>query len=212
MSAAREPRSNGSVRSNGKDSFETATKERPAPGAWRMGMFLFLVSLGILFLASIVATLIIRYRTGGWPPPGMPPPPSRLWISTAILAVSGVTMQWAVVSARRDRKDSLKAAMILTLLLAVAFLISQLMNWWHWVGQSATIRSSLYAYLFYVLTGLHAVHVLGGLIPLIVVTVNSWYGRYSSVFSTGVKQCAIYWHFLGVVWALLFTVILVTSR
>ena len=211
MQTTREPTSNGSMRSNGKDALETPTKDRPAPGAWRLGMFLFLVSLGILFLASIVATLIIRFRTGVWPPPGMPPPPTRLWVSTAILAVSGITMQWAVVSARRDRKDSLKAAMILTTLLAIAFLISQVMNWWHWVGQSATIRSSLYAYLFYVLTGLHAVHVLGGLVPLVVVTVNAWYGRYSSLFSTGLQQCAIYWHFLGVVWVLLFAVILATA-
>jgi cytochrome c oxidase subunit 3 len=209
--AARDPASNGSIRTNGKDSHETPTKERPAPGAWRLGMFLFLTSLGILFLASIVATVIIRFRTGVWPPPGMPPPPTRLWVSTAILAVSGVTMQWAVVSARRDRHDSLKAAMILTTLLAVAFLVSQILNWWHWVGESATIRSSLYAYLFYVLTGLHALHVLGGLVPLIVVTVNAFYGRYSSFFHTGVKLCAIYWHFLGIVWVLLFTVILVTA-
>jgi cytochrome c oxidase subunit 3 len=210
--SARGPAESGSVRSNGKDSFDTSTKDRPAPGAWRLGMFLFLLSLGILFLASIVATIIIRFRTGEWPPPGMPPPPSRLWLSTAILAVSGATMQWAVESARRDRKDSLKAAMILTTLLAVAFLTSQVMNWWQWVGESATIRSSLYAYLFYVLTGLHALHVVGGLVPLMVVTVNSVYERYSSVFHTGVKQCAIYWHFLGVVWVFLFAVILATTR
>ena len=80
-----------------------------------------------------------------------------------------------------------------------------------WVGQNATIRSSLYAYLFYVLTGLHAAHVIGGLVPLVVVTVNSAYGRYSSVFSAGVRQIAIYWHFLGVVWLVLFAVILATA-
>jgi cytochrome c oxidase subunit 3 len=211
MQTTRGPQSNGSVRSNGKDSLETPTKDRPAPGAWRMGMFLFLVSLGILFLASMVATIVIRLRTGVWPPPGMPPPPPRLWVSTAILAVSSITMQWAVESARRNRKDSLKVAMISTTLLAIAFLTSQVMNWWEWVGQSATIRSSLYAYLFYVLTGLHAAHVLGGLVPLVVVSVNAVYGRYSSLFHNGVRQCAIYWHFLGVIWALLFTVILATT-
>jgi cytochrome c oxidase subunit 3 len=211
MEAKRDPTGNGSVRTNGKERINAATKERPAPGAWRMGMFLFLVSLGILFAASIVATIIIRLRTGVWPPPGMPPPPSRLWISTLILAISSITMQWGVESARRNRTDALKIAMISTTLSALAFLVSQVINWWSWVGQSATIRSSLYAYLFYVLTGLHAAHVLGGLVPLIVVSVNACYGRYSGMFHEGVRQVAVYWHFLGVVWAVLFLVILLTT-
>ncbi len=174
-------------------------------------MFLFLVSLTVLFLASIVATIIMRVRAGSWPPPGMPPPPRGLWLSTAILIVSSATMQWAVESARRDRRDSLKIATLLTTILGFAFLGSQVANWLHWVGQNATIRSSLYAYLFYVLTGLHALHVLGGLVPLVIVSVNSAYGRYSSVFHAGVRQVAIYWHFLGVVWIVLFAVILATS-
>jgi cytochrome c oxidase subunit 3 len=174
-------------------------------------MFLFLVSLAVLFLASIVATIIIRVRAGSWPPPGMPPPPRGLWLSTAILIVSSATMQWAVESARRDRRDSLRFATLLTTILGFAFLGSQVANRLHWVGQNATIRSSLYAYLFYVLTGLHALHVVGGLVPLVIVSVNSAYGRYSSVFHAGVRQVAIYWHFLGVVWIVLFAVILATS-
>jgi cytochrome c oxidase subunit 3 len=165
----------------------------------------------VLFLASIAATLIIRLREGSWPPPGMPDPPRGLWISTAILLVSSVTMQWAVESARRNRSDALRVSTLATTILGVGFLVSQAANWLHWIGLDATIRSSLYAYLFYVLTGLHAAHVIGGLVPLVVVTVNAWYGRYSSAFHSGVRQCAVYWHFLGVVWLVLFGLIHATT-
>lgn len=211
MTSPNPPGSNGAIRTNGKSHRPESTKENPAPGAWRFGMAIFLASLAVLFLASIVATLVIRFRTDVWPPPGMPRPPAGLWISTAILAVSSLTMELSVWAAERDRKDALRVLTLATTLLAVAFLVTQVVNWFHWVEQSATIRSSLYAYLFYVLTGLHAAHVLGGLVPLVVVTVNSAYGRYSSVFHEGVKIVAVYWHFLGVVWAVLFTLLLTTT-
>ncbi len=196
---------------NGKRLARISTKERPAPGSWRMGMFLFLTAISVLFAATIVATFVIRSRTGIWPPPGLPPPPSGLWISTAILALSSAAMEWSVRSIRRDRRLDFRAATLAATLLGFAFLATQIVNWFQWVGQSATIRSSLYAYLFYVMTGIHALHVLGGLVPLVVVTVNAAYDRYSSVSHEGVLLVSTYWHFLGVVWAVLLAVIFATS-
>lgn len=209
------PESNGSHRTNGHNGHghEAApTKENPAPpGTWRFGMVLFLGSLAILFLASIVATWVIRARTGQWPPPGMPPPPSGLWVSTAILLISSATLEWGLRLIRRNQLQEFRVALLTTTILGLAFIVSQVTNWFLWVGSSATIRSSLYAYLFYVLTGLHAAHVLGGLVPLVVVTVNAWYSRYSALHHEGVKQVAVYWHFLGVVWGVLLLVIFSTT-
>jgi heme/copper-type cytochrome/quinol oxidase subunit 3 len=171
-------------------------------------MALFLGSLGILFLGSVVAYVVIRVRAGEWPPPGLPPPPRGLWSSTLwILAGSG-TIQAALAAARAHRLAALRVLLAATLATGLAFLASQALAWYRMAFQLAPGHSSLYVYLFYFVTGLHAAHVLAGLLPLAVVTVNAFYGRYSALRHAGVRYCAMYWHFLGGVWLTLFAMIM----
>jgi cytochrome c oxidase subunit 3 len=182
----------------------------PAPiGTGKLGMKILVLALSMLFAASIVGYLVIRSKAPEWPPPGMPRLPNTLWISTFIILLSSLTMQWAVRAARTGRKRGLGAAMVATTVLGVAFLVSQTLNWFTLVAASLTAATNLYGFTFYVLTGLHAAHVIGGVIPLSVVTVRSWQGRYSAAFHPGVEYCAIYWHFLAVVWVVMFTVLVI---
>jgi cytochrome c oxidase subunit 3 len=182
----------------------------PAPLATgRMGMKFLVLALSMLFGASIIGYLVIKSRAPAWPPPGMPRLPSALWLSTAIIVISSFTMHSAVRAARQDRQRTLRTAMGLTTLLGVLFLLSQTINWFSLAAASLTAATNLYGFTFYVLTGLHAAHVIGGVIPLIVVTVRSWGGRYSAAFHPGVEYCAIYWHFLAVVWVVMFTVLVI---
>jgi cytochrome c oxidase subunit 3 len=183
-------------------------RSAPAPiDAGRLGMKILVLALSMLFGASILGYLVIRSRAPAWPPPGMPRLPGTLWISTLIIVVSSVTMQWAVRTARADRPRRLRAAMLATTVLAVAFLVSQTLNWFTLAAGSLTAATNLYGFTFYVLTGLHAAHVIGGVIPLAVVTSRSWQGRYSATFHPGVEYCAIYWHFLAVVWLVMFALL-----
>jgi cytochrome c oxidase subunit 3 len=175
----------------------------------RLGMRLMVLALSMLFAASIVGYLLIRFRATTWPPPGMPSLPHGLWISTLIIAISSVAMQAAVRAARGGRRQALQAWMLITTVLGVAFLVSQTLNWFALVAAHLTAKTNLYGFTFYLLTGLHAVHVMGGLIPLGVVTSRAWRGRYSAAFHPGVEYCAIYWHFLAVVWLVLFVVLMV---
>jgi cytochrome c oxidase subunit 3 len=174
-------------------------------------MRILVLALSMLFAASIIGYLVVRSRATAWPPPGMPRLPSTLWISTLILLVSSATMQFAVRAARAGRQTGLRWGMLLTTLLGVAFLISQTLNWFALVAVNLTARTNLYGFTFFVLTGLHAAHVIGGIIPLAVVSTRAWRGRYSAEFHPGVEYCKIYWHFLDVVWLVMFTILVIAA-
>ncbi len=187
-------------------------RSAPAPLATgRLGMKILVLALAMLFAASILGYLAIRLRATVWPPPGVPRLPGALWISTLIIAISSFTMQAAVRAARGDHQRALRLGMLLTTLLGAAFLISQSLNWFSLVAANLTARTNLYGFTFYMLTGLHAAHVVGGLVPLGVVTTRAWRGRYSARFHPGVEYCAIYWHFLAVVWLVLFAILVLVA-
>jgi cytochrome c oxidase subunit 3 len=193
---------------NGHDAL-VPTKENPAPGAGPFGLALFLVSLAILFLVSLIAYAILRARAVAWPPPGLPPLPHGLWVSTAILALAGGAMETSARASRAHRPERLKVALAASLGLGLAFLVSQTVCWVRFVLAAPAV--TLYGWLFFFLTGLHAAHVLGGLVPLVVLTVNAWHDRIAPPGSFGVRACATYWHFLGAVWLALFGTLLLTS-
>lgn len=176
-----------------------------------MGMALFIASLSVLFAASMVGYLVVRIRADAWPPPGMPRLPAGLWLSTLILLASSVTMHWALRGAKSNCRKSLKAGISITALLGLAFLISQTINWWALVSAELTASVNLYGFTFFILTGLHAIHVIGGLIPMGVVTRRAFLGRYSSTNYAGVLYCAMYWHFLDVVWVVMFVLMVVAA-
>ncbi len=180
-----------------------------APGAGTMGMYMLVLSLGVLFAAGMVAYLSIRSGHGPWPPPGMPALPRSLWLSTlAILAVS-VAIQRALGAARRGDQPALKRDLALTLALGLAFLTLQSYAWVRVFDQISQSPAGMgqYLKLFYVLTGLHALHVLGGLAPLAAVTGRALAGRYGPQRHAGVRYQAIYWHFLDAVWCVMFAII-----
>jgi cytochrome c oxidase subunit 3 len=198
----------------GSDSPSQETGAAPAvtgrtasPGAGTMGMWLLILSLSILFAASIGGYLVVRSRAEAWPPPGMPALPSGLWVSTIVILISSGTIQAALVSARRNLYGLLIGAMLVTTLLGLVFLASQAVNWAWLISIRATAATGLYMFTFYLLTGLHAAHVMGGLVLLTTVTVKSFRGRYTAAYHPGVKYAAMYWHFLDVVWVVMFVLL-----
>lgn len=173
----------------------------------RLGMRLLLLSLGMLFAATLAGYFWVRSSAEVWPPPGMPALPAGLWLSTALIAVSSATVQWALAGARRGAQGSLRSGLLLTTLLGLGFLASQTVSWFTLVASSFTPRINLYAFTFFLLTALHAAHVIGGLAPLAAVTIRAWQGRYGANAHAGVEYVATYWHFLGAVWLVLFVVL-----
>ena len=197
-----------------------------------MGIALLVLALSVLFAASLIGYLIFRSEFTA--PIAVPLPPG-LWLSTLILLVSSGTMHAAWRSVRADQPRRLRGALRATLLLGTAFLLVQSVNWLvvygalHHVDQALTavaptlspmgglraadaplVEQRVLLAMFYVFTILHAIHVVGGLIPLAVVNVRAAQGVYSPNYYPGVRYCLIYWHFLDLVWLLIFLVLLAT--
>ena len=175
------------------------------------GLHLFLLSLAMLFGASLIGYLVIRLAPTE-EPWEVPPLPRAIWLSTVLMVASSGTMQYALVSARRGHGSRVRRAMTATLILGLGFLATQSLCWYLWAGPlteqlSETERRFALAG-FYVLTGLHAVHVVGGLIPMTIVTIRSFRNRYTPDDHAGVLYCATYWHFLDGVWLALFATLL----
>ncbi|MDZ4754754.1 MAG: cytochrome c oxidase subunit 3 [Phycisphaerae bacterium] len=182
--------------------------------AGRFGMWLFLLTLTVIFVSTLFAYVIVRLspvNAAQWPPPDMPPLPSSLVYSTLALVLSSITMQVATVAAQRG-ESTVGAWMAATLALGFVFLALQGLAWMHAAAANMNFVKHLYAWTFYVLTILHALHVVGGLIPMIVTTRNALRGAYGPQRLSGITLCAMYWHFLDAVWLVLYATLLWGSR
>jgi heme/copper-type cytochrome/quinol oxidase subunit 3 len=184
-------------------------REGAIPGAGVLGMWVFLATLTVLFLASIVGYLVVRLRATDWPPPGMPRLPAGLWLATLVLLAGSVTIHRALRSIRSGDRPALVRWLQATLALAVVFLSVQSWNWLGLIRLHLTAASNLYAFTFFMLTGLHAAHVIGGIVLLAIVLVRSLRGRYGNDRHGGVTYAAMYWHFLDAIWLVLFAVMVV---
>jgi cytochrome c oxidase subunit 3 len=173
-------------------------------GMGKFGMALFLASLSVLFAASLIGYLVVRARADAWPPPEAPRLPVGMWISTILILASSVTIHGALSSVKRNRLGVAMGLLMVTALLGVCFLVSQVANWAWIISITSQVQTGLYLFTFYLLTGLHAAHVIGGLILLAVVTARAFHGRYSSSFHPGVTYATMYWHFLDIVWLVMF--------
>ena len=180
--------------------------------AGRLGMWLFLVVLLMTFASTILGYIVVRLNNGAaFIPANAPPPPPLLLVSTVVLLLSSVTMQKALKAARTG-SASQGGLMVATTALAVAFLGSQVFAWREMWMQNQTITDNLYAWTFYVLTGLHAAHVIGGLVPLTICSWRASHRAYGPEDHRGITYCAMYWHFLDAIWIVMYATLWLGSR
>lgn len=178
-----------------------ATVPDPRPeGVGRLGTWLLIASLGMLFASALVGYLVIRLRAPEWPPSGTPNLPAGVWISTALLAALSMVLILAERSVGEGRIESLARMLIVSDLLAVAFLASQVGCWMRMAADNVLPQQNLLVWGFFTLSFLHAAHVLAGLVPLVLVTVRAQRGCYTAADHEGVHFVAMYWHFLLVTW------------
>lgn len=182
--------------------------------AGRFGMWLLLLSLAMLFAASLVGFLVIRLQLADVWPTGLVKLPPALWISTVLLLISSGTMHLAMLAAKRGRRHLLTLMLFATFALGCGFLASQVHCWVVALQQLQTlwINSEAYRYAvmsFYVFSGVHGLHVIGGLLPMSIVTARAAQGKYTRDRHAGVYYTSMYWHFLDGVWIVLFTSLLI---
>ena len=170
-----------------------------------LGMLLFICSEIMIFGAFFTAYFFIRVvGHAPWPAHGTELPKLVAGFNTFILISSSFTIHFAQESIKRDNRLGLRVGMVATFLLGLTFLFIQINEYAH-IGFSPQDHAQ--GSIFYGLTGLHGAHVTIGLILLAMVTVRSFRGHYSAGAYRGMEVPGIYWHFVDVMWIIVYTTV-----
>ncbi len=168
-----------------------------------LGLRVFMAVISVIFFLLLIA-YGERMTYEDWRPA---PQQSLLWLNTALLVLSSIGMQWAVIAARQSEREGVRIGLIGGGVFAAAFLIGQVMAWQQ-LNQMVVfdIRNPAIAF-FLLLTALHGLHLLGGLAAWCWTAIRLWGGAEIPRVRKSVELCAGYWHFLLVLWLVLFVLL-----
>ncbi len=179
-----------------------------------LGMLLFITSEVMFFGGLFAAYFSIRANAAQWPPINAETgAPFQLQIlpfvgpATILLILSSFTCQYAVWGIRANDRTQFLRAMTVTVVLGIIFLIFQGIDYTLLGSEGLTLSSGTYGTTYYTLTGFHGAHVFGGVIMLSVVLYRGMAGQFSGKHYDAVEAASLYWHFVDVVWILLFSLL-----
>ena len=168
------------------------------PGLYRVGLFTACVSITAFFIALVIAYYWRKHTPPFWEPV---PIPATLRLSTILILAGSATFEAARQLFRRGQWRIASHFLLVTASLGAAFLASQLTAWRSLVMHGAFMQRNPHSSFFYIFTGLHAAHLLGGLVLLFVVVLGKSKRRELVDVATN------YWHYLGVLWLVLYWVL-----
>ena len=182
--------------------FEEQKRKSAKPLLW-----ISMISMAMIF-AGLTSAFVVRKAEGNWMEFDYP-----IWfyISTLLIILSSLTINWAKKSIKKDDLSTASKGFNWTLILGLGFALSQYLCWQALVNQGVYFTgpgSNASGSFLYVLTLLHLLHLLGGIIALVITTYKAKIGNYSSQNTLGVELCAIFWHFLDFLWLYLFLFLL----
>lgn len=182
----------------------TPTREDRRPSPLGVGVVVWLASELMFFAGLFAAYFTLRSATVPWPPDGVELATARTAVATAVLILSSLTMHGAVKAGERDDRRAAVRWLAVTALLGGLFLTNQAIEY-----AEATFRISTHAYgsAFYLMTGFHGLHVLGGLLFMGAVAFTIGGRTSRAPAASTVEVCAYYWHFVDVVWIAMFSTI-----
>ena len=174
----------------------------------RVGTLIFLTA-GVMFFAGLVgAYLVLRYGGTAWPPPGMPRLPVVFaGFNTVVIALSSLAMHRAVRARNNLDVVGMRRGLAIAASLGTAFLLLQMLQWSQLLSGGLGFSATTYGSIFYVLTGAHAVHAAGGVLWLLTLSLSQRESWVSDNRTRQVTACALYWHFVGLVWVGLYVVV-----
>jgi cytochrome c oxidase subunit 3 len=167
------------------------------------------IFLGVVtaIFGLLTAAYFIRMTYADWQ---SLPVPALLWLNTAILILSSVALQWARTSAGHQQADRVRWGLLAGGALAFAFLVGQFLVWQQLGSLGYFVDTNPSNSFFYLITGLHGLHLLGGLVAWLRASLRLWRGADTDKIRMSVELCAVYWHFLLLVWLVMFGLLLVT--
>jgi len=163
-------------------------------------LWLSMVSMVMMF-AGLTSGYIVRQAQSNWLVFDLP---EIFTYSTIIIVLSSISMYWAQRSVSKNDRGGLTKGLTITLLLGMAFCLTQFSAWSDLVNQGIYFIGNPSGSFLYVLSALHLAHLVGGMLYLTIVTARSYQGRYNSENHLPVELCAIFWHFLDLLWVYLF--------
>lgn len=168
-----------------------------------MGLAFALAGITMMFVA-FTTTYLGHLQAGEWKPI---PRPWILWPDTVILLASSAAVEWARRRLRVGDLLGLRRGLAIGAALGLAFLAGQLAAWWQLAQQGVYLSSHPHSSFFYLLTGAHGAHLVGGLVALAVILPRAWRGAYAPPTANAVTATSIYWHFLTGLWLYVFTIL-----
>lgn len=166
----------------------------------------------VLAVVTVLFSLLVvaygdRMGVGDW---RSFPKPALLWLNTLVLIFSSLAWHWACINARRGELEGVKLGLLAGGGSAFAFLLGQYLAWQQMIALGYYAESNPANAFFYLVTAAHGLHLLGGLVAWGVTTAKVWRGDELAKIRLSVELCAVYWHFLLVLWLVLFVLLLLT--
>jgi len=172
------------------------------PAAVGLGVFLAVVSS---LFALFISAYLMRMQVADW---AQLPAPKLLWFNTGMLILSSIALQYAQVATRRAWMEGVGDGLAVGGLFAVTFLVGQFLAWQQLNAAGYFLAANPANAFFYLFTGLHGLHLLGGLVALGMTANKVWRGGFEvKEVRLSVQLCAVYWHFLLALWFVLFTLL-----
>lgn len=182
--------------------------ERPRQlNAIKLMMYIYLAATFMAF-AGLTSAYIVSKSDGNWRPFVLP---TAFYINTLILILSSGTAQLALISARNNQINRLQLWLFATALLAVAFVFGQLIAWQKLVAQGVFLVGSASGGFLYIFSGLHALHIIGGFIALVVILVKALMLKISASNRLSLQLFVTFWHAMDFLWIYLFVFLLVNQ-
>ena len=166
----------------------------------KFALWLFMVSIVMIF-ASLTSAFIVKQGEGSWLDYNLP---TLFWFTTAAILTSSALFQWAYFIAKRNQFNKLIILLAMTTALGIVFLVGQWYSWGQLVSMDVYFVGNPAGSFIYVLTGLHAIHLISGLVFLIIVLISAFKRKIHSGNMVRMEMCTTYWHFLGALWVYLF--------
>ena len=171
-----------------------------------LGLRIFLAVVTVVF-SLLLAAYVDRMAFADW---RAIPEPLLLWINTALLIAGSISLEWARSGTRQGDMDRVRVGLLAAGVFTIAFLIGQVIAWLQLTGSDYFAITNPAIGFFYLITALHGLHILGGLVAWGRTTKKMRHGSEMNAIRLSVELCAIYWHFLLLVWLVVFALLLLT--
>ena len=189
---------------------EAPVRREPGAGVYneKLGMWVFLASEVMFFTGLIGSYIILRYaHPEAWAAPGETLNVPVTAVNTFLLICSSVTMVKAFAAVQDDDQRALRRWLVATVLIGATFVGVQALEYRELMSHGFLPSAGLYGSTFYTMTGFHGFHVTVGVLCMMWVTAKAFRGGYSARDHRGIEVIGLYWHFVDLVWIILFTIV-----